>query len=378
MNQITKKHKNRNKVNYTKNANKTLKKKSSSPIINNHNKQYYLTNYVNTALLPYTSIIQYINTHYQEYLAAGEKVNKFGFYFDVKDDFISQKTSEKLDQMISKNPSMTLDKLLAYALYSKSNSFFKEKGTLKIEDLKNQIGKDSTRIEILVNGDSYQYPSAEENEFTSNDEKADYFIVTLLDYLSKFGKNINYNLLNQIGIACCQNLFNLMVDQLTVTIMKAIHPETCAFLNGKKHIELLFNDRYQKAKLFFSSNIIISYQELLDPEYTCGQLEFILVLDFTQNTYVFEKFVLNYEIEKCNPVFLEQQQLQEQQKEDKKNKYSFLKKHLMKHAAISVATAIITTPFALGAIGGNKNTKKRIKKKIKKRIKKRKTKKNHS
>ena len=362
-----------NKKKISNKSNKTLKKRDSTQIINNNNKQYYLTNFVNTPLLPYTSMIQYTNNNYQEYLATGEKVNKFDFYFDVKDDFISQKKSEKLDQMISKNPVMTLDKLLAYALYSKSNSFFKEKGTLKIEDLKNQIGKDTSRVEILMNGDIYEFKSAEENEFTTNDEKADYFIVTLINYLSKISKNINYNVVNQIGISCCQNLFNLIVDQLTITIMKAIHPETCAFLNGKKHIELLFNDRYKKAKLFFSSNIIISYQELLDPEYTCGDLEFILVLDFTKNNFLFEKFVLNYEVEKCNPDFLEQQQLQQQQEEDKKNKYSFIKKKLMKHAAISVASAMITTPFVLGAIGGNKNTKKRIKKR---KIKK--TRKNHS
>lgn len=372
---MTKKHKSSHRIK----TNKTMKKVNTTKIINNHNKQYYLTKFVNTPLLPYTSIIQYINNHYQEYLATGEKVNQFAFYFDVKDNFISQKQKEKLDQMISKNPLMTLDKLLAYALYSKSSSFFKEKGTLKLEDLKNQIGKDTTRIEILINGDTYEYKSTEENnDFSNNEEKADYFMVTLLDYLSKFGKNIHYNLLNQIGIACCQNLFNLIIDQLTITIMKAIHPETCAFLNGKKHIELLFNDRYQKAKLFFSSTILISYKELLDPEYTCGDIDLILVLDFTKNTYVFEKFVLNYEIEKCNPDFLEQQQLKIQEEEDKKSKSNnFIKKKLMKHAAISVATAIITTPFALGAIGaigGNKNTKTRKNKKIRRNIKNKKRK----
>jgi hypothetical protein len=365
MNQETKKNNQSKQQKKKKNRGKTVKKRDSN---NNHNKQYYLTNFVNTPMIPFTSIINYINDHYEEYRTLGNKVNQWSFYFDVKDDFISNNKIVNIDQTISKNELMTLDKLLAYVLYSKSKSFFQENGNkIKIEDLKNQIGKDSSRVEILINGDTYQYQNQEEN--STNDEKADYFIMTLLEYLGKLGKNIDYNLINKIGISCCQNIFNLLVDQLTITIMEAIHPETCTFLNGKKHIEIIMNEKIKKIKLFFSSNIIISYQQLLDPEYTCGHIDFIFVMDFMKNTYVFEKFVLNYDAEQCNPAFLEQQEMNLQQEEDEKNKYSFLKKHLMKHAAITVASAMITTPFVLGAIGGNKNTKKR---KIKK------TRKNHS
>jgi hypothetical protein len=352
-----------NKENKTnKTSSKTMKKRDSN---NNKTKEYYLTKYLNTEELPFTRIFQYINKNYKEYKSFGVKVNQFPFYFQVGPDFIHNNKKININQSIKKNPTMNLNKLLSYALYSKSSDFFQENGTMNIRELKNQIGKDTSRIDILINEKPYQ----SDHDESKNDKKADFFMVRIIDELNKeVGENIDYNLVNQIGIACCQNIFNLLVDQLTITIMKAIHPETCAFLNGKKHVELTLNKVVSKAFFFFSADIVISYQELLDPEYTCGNLDFKFVMDFNKNTFYFEKFALNYHVDRCNPEleFEEDLELEEQElKQEKKDgKFVFLKKFLKLHKVIGVTSAMLSAPFILGAIGGNKS---KIKKKTQKK-----------
>ena len=368
-----------NKVNKT--SSKTMKKRDPNNN-NNKTKAYYLTNYVNTEDLPFTPIFQYINKNYKEYESFGEKVNQFTFYFEVGHDFINNNKKININHSIKKNPTMNLTKLLAYALYSKSSDFFQENGTMNIQDLKNQIGKDTSRIDILINEKPYQFDYDE----SKNDKKADFFMLRIIDDLNKEdGENIDYNLVNQIGIACCQNIFNLLVDQLTITIMKAIHPETCAFLNGKKHIELILNKSVNKASFFFSADIVISYQELLDPEYTCGKLDFKFVMDFNKNTFYFEQFVLNYNVDRCNPEVEFEEELKEQELEElkqaKNGKFGFLKKFLRLHKVVGITSAMLSAPFILGAIGGNKykikkKNMKTQKKSIIKKLKIKKTRKN--
>lgn len=353
------------KVNYrNKQRNKTIKKKPSAPIINQHNVDYYNKNYYNTPGLPFTSIIKYINANYYSFnnlanTSDQDSINQFSFYFDVKPDFISNSKIVNIDQTIRKNPLMSVNKLLAYALYTKSKSFFVDQGNLKIELLKIQIGKDTIRTDIYMNGDLYKIQKSEpESETAAFEENTDYFILTLLDYLSKYGKNIDYNLINKIGITCCQNLFNLIVDQLTLTIMKAIKPEMCVFLNGKKYIELNLYEHSKTAKLYFKCDIVISYQEILDPEFQCGTLDFILCIDYIKNNYYFEKFILQYDVEKCNPGYIE---LQQQEANAANN--SGKAKYLLPVAG--VAAGVVAVPFLLGIVGGNEKKHRKTRKNIK-------------
>ena len=133
-------------------------------------------------------------------------------------------------------------------------------------------------------------------------------------------------------------------------MMNAIQPDVCAFLNGKKHIEIILNEKVQQARLFFTSSITISYQEELDPEYQCGWVDWIFMIDFRENTYQLEKFILNYAMEKCNPN--QQPPHQDHGKEEKEKRRSRKYQYLVPAAAITGAA--VATPFLLGALGGKK------------------------
>jgi hypothetical protein len=174
--------------------NKTKKKKINKI---KENKDYYQDKFYNTSLIPDTSIIKFINDNRQEYLKnelANNSQNLFSFYFDVQDNFINGNIVN-INQQINESKMMNVNKLLANALYKKSNDFFKQTNKLDLKLLKNQIGKDTTRINITINNNQYNYETnikGKEVDFITNDEKADSFIITLIQYLSKYSNNIDF------------------------------------------------------------------------------------------------------------------------------------------------------------------------------------------
>jgi hypothetical protein len=379
MNNTTNINKTNNKTRrQRKKSNKTMKQANTNTpkIVNSNNAKYYTKYYTNTHLLPFSSIINYINNNYDSFnnLSSNSNtdtiINSFSFYFNVNNDFLNENKSDAIDTPIQKNAQMDLNKLLAYALYIKSKRFFQLNNKLNIEDLKYQIGKDVSRIDIFINGDLYKNPYIEEDteQLITNFQKADHFNLTLVDYFNDFSKKIDYNQINQLGIACCQNLFNLVTDQINLALMYAIQPEICVFLNGNKHIEITINETARLCKLFFSCNLVISYKQILDPEYTCGNLDFILTLDFVKNTYYYESFVLNYNVNNCDPYVYEANQNLIQELDQKKNSSKL--KYVIPAAAVT--GAVVATPFLLGVLGGkgkdkgNRNGKKNSKKNSKK------------
>jgi hypothetical protein len=365
MNNTTNTNKTNNKTRrQRKKSNKTMKQTNTNTpkIVNTNNANYYTKNFTNTHLLPFSSIIKYINNNYDTFnnlssvSSTNNMIHSFAFYFNVDNDFINNNKSESIETPINKNSIMDLNKLLAYSLYIKSKRFFQINNNLNIEDLKYQIGKDVSRIDIFINGDLYKNPYIEEDneQLITNFQKADHFIITLMDYFGDFSKSVDYNQINQFGIACCQNIFNLVTDQINLALMDAIQPEFCVFLNGNKHIEITINETARVCKLFFSCNLVISYKQVLDPEYTCGNLDFILTLDLIKNTYRYENFILNYNVNNCDPYVYEANQNLIQEL-DQKKKSSKLKYVI---PAAAVTGAVVATPFLLGVLGGKRKRKR--------------------
>lgn len=247
---------------------------------------------------------------------------------------------------------------MSYILYTKSQNFFQKNGKLILSDLKNQIGKDTTRTQITINDDDYKINNSENMVNATIQQKADYFNLTLIEYLKKMSKKIDYNLINKIGILNIQNILNLIVDIITVEIMNKIAPETCVFLNTKIHSEITLNQNKKTCKRFYSSDIIISYNQELDPEYNCGKIEFILSVDFYENTYEFEKFVLNYNVNKCDPNYEEKQsRLQMPKMQMPKMQIPELNDNVL--VPFAVTGGIVAAPFILGVLGGKKTKKRR-------------------
>ena len=108
-------------------------------------------------------------------------------------------------------------------------------------------------------------------------------------------------------------------------------------------------------------------------------------MDFNKNTFYFEQFVLNYNVDRCNPEVEFEEELKEQELEElkqaKNGKFGFLKKFLRLHKVVGITSAMLSAPFILGAIGGNKykikkKNMKTQKKSIIKKLKIKKTRKN--
>jgi hypothetical protein len=125
----------------------------------------------------------------------------------------------------------------------------------------------------------------------------------------------------------------------------------------------------------FKSLLSISYNRDLDIEFTCGELEFTLLIDLKRNIYKFTKFILKYNIEGCKPVSNNQQVTNNQDNvaNEENQGNSFLKYVI----PAGLGVGVIATPFLLGALGGkNKKLKakklKTIKRKRKNKTKKRK------
>ena len=155
MNTVTKK----NKINVpTKKTVKTKTVKSRVPSRNNAIKQIYNKDYYGKKLLPITKIIQYIDTNFNDYMIMKDQksaqdlpASSFEDFFIVDNVLTRKENIADIDIQINKQPNVSLNKLLAYSLYySEYKNWFKTK-KMDIALFKNQIGKDASRMDFLIN-----------------------------------------------------------------------------------------------------------------------------------------------------------------------------------------------------------------------------------
>ena len=158
--------------------------KSRIPSRNNAIKQIYNRDYYGKALLPTTNIIQYIDTNFNDYMSMKEQKSQldlptasFEDFFIVDDILKRKENSADIDIQINKQPNVSLNKLLAYSLYYSEykNWFNSPNKKMDVSLLKNQSGKDLSRIDILLN--NVKYNSLGEN---INNMKTDKFNVELI------------------------------------------------------------------------------------------------------------------------------------------------------------------------------------------------------
>ena len=142
-------------------------RKSNVPSRNNAIKSMYNKDYYGTELLPMTDILTYVNNNFADYLVYKERNLAETKYEVVVADFLiiddifkKQEKEAHINTIIKKNPNMSLKKMLAYSLYTKSSSWF-QNGIMNISSFKYQIGKDVSRTDIKINNEKYviQYPA---------------------------------------------------------------------------------------------------------------------------------------------------------------------------------------------------------------------------
>lgn len=384
---------NKSNKNIVPTKNKRIKSrtvKSRIPSRNNAIKIIYNKDYYGKDLLPITNIIQYIDANFNVYMSMKEQKtsldlpsSSFEDFFIVDNILKRKENVANIDIQINKQPNVSLNKLLAYSLYYSEykNWFNSPKKNMDTSLLKNQIGKDLSRIEITIN--NVKYKSINED---TNSIKTDNFNIELMNILSKFSV-IDLNLTNKIGICLCQNILNFLTDLITILISKKIDPEKVIITKAEKNVLITLTKSQQNIVYNFKTKFYITKDGgIVDPEFTCGDIELIFLIDFKKNTYKFPKFKCKYNADICyqeeNLGALQgnvsnidnQDNTNNTDNTDNTDSSKYLKYGIP--IALGVG-GIVATPFLLGALGGkNKKLKtKKLKHKKRKRISKQKTKK---
>lgn len=355
----------KNSTNNTISTIKNYKRKGKGKTIKNYQKlslQSYSIHYKKTKRIPRTNIINYMKLHFETYRQVYDKLEQQGKYvlylddcFLLEDTLVTGKRIYSYDSPIQGNPSMSLDKLIAYAFYMKTKYAFvhESNGSITSESsyldaLKYQMGKDIRRDKRVINGKKYdlEYYSDTSN---NNYDIADMFYQLLIETFYAAKSPIDYNTINKIALLSCQNMFNLLTDLISIKLQELLEPEMNSVFRPVKSANIVVTPDKKTMELIFDSELIISRdQEPVDPEYPCGKVSFILFIDFDKNTFAFSQFKLSYDINTCGPEI----NTRDNQKSNT-SPLDALKRSVKLEYAIPVAIGIggiIATPFLLGAL----------------------------
>ena len=378
MNTVTKK----NKINApTKKTVKTKTVKSRVPSRNNAIKQIYNKDYYGKKLLPITKIIQYIDTNFNDYMIMKDQksaqdlpASLFEDFFIVDNVLTRKENIADIDIQINKQPNVSLNKLLAYSLYySEYKNWFKTK-KMDIALFKNQVGKDASRMDFMMNNKKFNFNNSDENSI-----KADKFNVELMNILSSFTV-IDFNLISIIDIVMCQNILNFIMDLISLAVMKKFDPEKLLITQVEKDAVIILTNSQQNIVYNFKTKFYITKDgAIYDPEFTCGDMEFSFLIDFKKNTYKITKFKCKYNTETCYQGAnlgslpanqnVSNQVVNEVAVDEDSSNY-------VKYIPVGLGLGgIAAIPYLLGALGGKNKKIKKVKSKRKTKNKTRKRKK---
>lgn len=362
----------RNKTRKSNPPSRNKTRKSNVPSRNNAIKAMYNKDYYGTELLPITDILNYASNNFDEFVIYKEKnLAETNWEIDAADFFIIDdilKKPEKeahINTIIKKNPNMSLKKMLAYSLYTKSSSWF-QNGIMNISSFKYQIGKDVSRTDIKINNEIYVFERPPDGNLNYY-KIADDFNIKIMNVLSTFSI-IDFDLVNKIGILMCQNVFNFTTDLLSLMIKDKMEPELSQNTKPTKNIIIKLTQNEQYIIFNFNSKLAITYNKAFSFGLTCGDSDFSLLVDLKKNIYKFTKYILNYKLKDCKPLD-DANQIDNNVNKNNENKGT---PDIIKYGIPMgiLASGLVGTPFLLGALGGNHNKKlKRKSKKMRKSIK---------
>jgi hypothetical protein len=304
----------------------------------------YYSNFRNTNLLPLTPIFKLVEEEYNAYLS-----NPNSEDLSLKDIinidfglFLNSTNGNYNGSNIKNNSNFNLEKLLCYLIYTKSSSLLVKKENdlyeLTISELKGQIGKDIVRLDVFINNIKENFkimnggnPNPEtpsgisslpddikldaitklnNNEDISYDKITDKYMEFLIG--KEDNDFINYNILNEIGILSCQNIFNFIVQLLQIQIKQStqntlkndyllVSPTTQKDSNDiptvSKNKELRIEINNNKiVSIFFDSYLFTSSDFI-----SVGRITFTMSFDLINNSFQFDTLNISYNLENILP-----------------------------------------------------------------------------
>jgi hypothetical protein len=314
----------------------------------------YYNDFSNTDNLPITAIINTIEEEYPIFLSDPNNKNILLttiFDFNYKGFLFSSKG--KFNGINIKNKTtFSLEKLITYLIYTKSSFLLEEKNgffIFNIAGLKSQVGKDISRVNVLINNQKQNFasflhggnPDTPENNFIQEDNKISKITTPLLDEINskEIGsdeitdtyneilikvdpgkiadglKMINYNIINQIDILSCQSIFNFIAELIQIQIKNIaeptlkynyllISPTSREDSNGKptiandKEIRIILDQQMKMVTIYFDSYLFTSSDFI-----AVGRVTFELSLDLMNNLFQFDTLNIEYNLEAYKPKY---------------------------------------------------------------------------
>lgn len=379
-----------------------------------------ITNRGRNFLMPQTDIIDYIFSNFQKYIyikRQRESNSEYPVTFDeiflFDTNTIPNKLNLNINTQIVQNPLFTLDKLIAYSIYTTSPYWFDDDIPFFLTQYTNQIGKDLRRGDYIINGDNKYSRSLFQSLMISNDtnnnilpkdeinemdlpkynemEESDFKIIAnyFYDILNATAKtnnvtNFNDNINNKISLLSIQNINNfIFTNILGPWISNMISPEQ-AFVVGADvlHSDITINLSQISIEINMKCNLLFSKNGILDPEIPFGNLEAKLFFDLSNNSYKFSSIKISYDLRS----YLETQTQTTPTTSDQSQQLSNLRqsasavmqnigdtvssnpKILYGTAAAGITGALIALPFLLGGKSKKHRKNKKHKNKTNKNL----------
>jgi hypothetical protein len=134
-------------------------------------------------------------------------------------------------------------------------------------------------------------------------------------------------------------------------MFKILEPEMGYINSATKHIDIIIKPQQISMDFHFECKLLITRNnEQVELEYPCGNMKFDFFVDILNNKYELKNFILEYDIDKCGPDILPNENENQQNKQVTKPK---IKSEVVIPATIATA-GIIATPFLLSVFGGKK------------------------
>ena len=298
--------------------NKNSKNKSNKNTKSNTNPYYfYNQNFADTKLIPSTAITTYMKNNFHDFRSAYDKLNmeterhKYtdpNTYFNFDKMKRTEKRQFEYESAIERNPNMSLNELIAHSFFVGSPSIFTDNNNTYLANLKFQMGKDIRRTQKrIINGIPYDAKYA--SEYFGQDKNyyqvTDIFYKLLISFFQANGGKIDYDEINKYCLLSCQNMFNFIGQIVIMQVKDILSPEDNAQLGPNRSEHIIIKPNNKTMTFSFKTELIISRDrengQFMDPEYPCGNLEYSLLLDLTNNTYEFTNFKLDYDLDKCGP-----------------------------------------------------------------------------
>jgi len=320
----------------------------------------YYNDFRNTNNLPLTAIYNLIEDDYPTFLSDPDNKNILltsVFDFNYKGFLFSSKGNFNGNN-IKNNSTFSLEKLITYLIYTKSSYLLEEKNGffhLNIPGLKSQVGKDISRLTVLINNQTQNFssllrggdpdPDSILNASTLNDstlnastlnastlndsnnivKETNYEEITdnyneilinqdpgkVVDNI----KLINFNNISKIDILSCQSIFNFIAELIQIQIKKIaqstlndnyllISPTSREDSNGistisnDKELRIILDKQSRIVTIYFDSYLFTSFDFV-----AVGKVSFELSLDLMNNSFQFDTLNIEYNLEAYKPKY---------------------------------------------------------------------------